>query len=117
MSGNNRYKPGDIVIGEFPYTDKEQTKARPFLIIATPHPYYWGVMITSSSSVGQDDGSAYEIKNDELDFLPPKQSSIRMNVIQTIDPKVIRKKIGRVKPEPLERVVSFITRQLPTAEE
>ncbi|MCG9880413.1 MAG: hypothetical protein MH472_07430 [Bacteroidia bacterium] len=40
------YTPGDIVIGKFKYTDKDDFKVRNFLIIATPHPFVWGLMMS-----------------------------------------------------------------------
>lgn len=106
------YYPGDVLIGRFRFTDKEDSKVRNFLVITTPKPFIWGVMMSSSESIGQDDGSLYELSSNDLDFKPNKQIGIRMNIIQTVDPKTIEKKLGKVSQDCLERVLHFISQNL-----
>lgn len=100
------YKAGDIVIGAFPFTDKEASKRRMFLIIATPHPFLWGLMITSQFNY--DNGFKYPISKNEIDFEMHKDSIICCNVLQTVDPKICGRVLGEVTSECLERIMDIV---------
>ena len=105
------FKVGDILLAEFPFAETNDSKTRLFLVIADVGDYYWGLMIGTSAKF--DDGYAYLINSNEIDFtLPNKESYIRCNIIQTIKKSTIKKKYGRLMPEPLERIIEATKNQI-----
>lgn len=101
-------KIGDVVIGFFPYTDTDQDKKRPFLVVAVFSHYVWGIMLSSLDSIGQDDGSLYVPSKNEIDFEFRQPTGIRMNIFQTVHKKGIIHHLGSVTPDCLERVLDFV---------
>lgn len=102
------YTAGDVVIGKFPYSDKEDYKVRNFVVVAQFNDFVWGLMMSSVESIGQDDGSLYILNKIDLDFEPLKPTAIRMSIIQTISTNNIQKKLGRLNQDCLERVMEFV---------
>ncbi|MCU0423202.1 MAG: type II toxin-antitoxin system PemK/MazF family toxin [Bacteroidia bacterium] len=104
------YKAGDIVFGPFPYVETADVKDRVFLIIGTPNAFRaWGLMISSVSSIGQDDGSVYELNtNDFKGSVLPNKSGVRMSVLQTIETSKIRRKATEITGETLERILNYV---------
>lgn len=100
------YKRGDIIFADFPYTDKEEIKTRPILVISSPSGFIWGLMMTSQ--INFDDGFKYEINPNEVNFPLNKLSIVRCNVIQTIDKKIVRKKLGAVNEDCIERIMGMV---------
>ncbi len=101
------FKIGNIVLGDFPYTDSEASKKRLFVIIAIPRPYLWALMITSQFS--HDDGCKYVLSDKDIDFKLNKDSIICFNVIQTINPKVCERVLGNLLPECLDRIKEYVS--------
>jgi mRNA-degrading endonuclease toxin of MazEF toxin-antitoxin module len=100
------FKRGDIILANFPYTDKEEVKTRPVLVISTPSGFIWGLMMTSQ--INFDDGFKYELNQNEVNFPLNKLSLIRCNVIQTIDKKIVKKKLGAVTEDCIERIMGIV---------
>lgn len=107
-----KYRVGDIIIGSFPYTDKEESKKRAFLVIADAKPFIWCLMMTKVDSLQYNDGYAYQISQNEINFALRETTCIRMNVIQTIDPKVCKVKLGAINDDCLERIMDTLKKIL-----
>ena len=114
MSKN--FTAGDVVVGNFPYTDKEDYKRRNFLVVGQFKDFVWGIMMSSIESIGHDDGSLYVLSPNDLDFTPPKPTGIRMSVIQTVSTNILSKPMGRVSQDCLDRVMDFVRGILPKQE-
>lgn len=108
-----KYTAGDIIIGKFPHSDSTEVQVRNFLVIAIPHPdFVWGLMMSRLTSIGQNDGSLYEINPNEIDFQLREPTGIRMSILQTIHVNVIHKPLGKLNTEALERVMVFVNSKL-----
>jgi mRNA-degrading endonuclease toxin of MazEF toxin-antitoxin module len=98
--------PGDIIFCEFPFTERDETKKRVALVISKAEPFIWCLMITGS--LGYDDGHTYELSPSQVDFDLNKISVVRMNVLQTIDLRVVHRRLGKVHPECFESIMDHI---------
>ncbi len=96
------YKPGDIVLVKFPFTNLETTKKRPALILH--HTFHTSkidiigiAMITSQIEGYKLYGDVLIGKWKEANLLYP--SLVRLSKIATIDSDLIDKKLGHLAPE------------------
>lgn len=89
------YKPGDVVVAPFPFTDTSQSKPRPVLVISNPafnesHEKIIGLMITTAT--GAKWPSDTPIANLEACGLA-YPSCVRMKCF-TLDTSLVKKRIG-----------------------
>lgn len=102
----NQFQAWDIVVVDFPFSDKAAGKVRPALLVSSSHlaqtnNKFWLMMITSA--VGTLSDGDIEI----ADFLGvglPKPSLIRCSKITTLETKGIRKSIGHLPASLREKV-------------
>ncbi len=105
------YKPGDIVIAPFSYTDLTQGKNRPVQLIASVPNYksdWLACMITSQSSQFTE-GVDIAISSDDPDFINSSlkvRSIFRVTRLMVITEEVIIGRIGNISKERLEKIVS-----------
>lgn len=96
------YKPGDIVLVKFPFTNLETTKKRPALILH--HTFHTAKIDIIGIAMITSQIESYSLKGDviiqkwkEANLLHP--SLVRLSKIATIDSDLIDKKLGFVLPE------------------
>ncbi len=108
------YKPYDVVAVPFPFTDKQQTKRRPAVVLSsskhqkdTDHCSL--LMITSADN--KDWPSDVDILH--LDAAGLSHDSVMRQKIFTIDSRLIVRKVGRLHAGDRERLVAKLTQHLP----
>jgi len=96
---------GDIVVLPFPFSDLSQTKPRPALVLAVPKPDE--IIVCQITS--QDSRSEYAIPITDSDFatgtLEKDLCFVRPNFVFLVDPKIVTRLIGTLKPEKLKEVI------------
>jgi len=108
------YKPGNIVLVNFPFTDLQSSKVRPALVLSTKGD---DVIILGIFSKVPDDLRESWIKIDEKssDFLITglkKTSIIKTEKITVIHRSLIRKELGHLSRESMERVKKTLLKTL-----
>lgn len=98
------YSTGDIIYVDFPYTEIDQRKRRPCLVVASCDEFVWALMITKSSNLTHQDDYVYELNNGEVLINLPEKSSVRCNIIMTIKKTHISKKFSSITSEAFERI-------------
>ncbi|RUT05915.1 mRNA interferase PemK [Dulcicalothrix desertica PCC 7102] len=102
-----RLVKGDVVIVPFPFSDLTQTKRRPALIIGTLQGSDLILCQITSRLIADD--YAISLESDDFSLGNLKQSShIRPNRLFTADRQIIISKVGQVKPEKLNEVITTI---------
>ncbi len=101
------YKPGDVVLVKFPFTNLEATKKRPALVLH--HTFYTtkidilGIaMITSQIEGYKLPGDVLIEKWKDANLLYP--SIVRLSKIATIDSDLIDKKLGHLSADDIAPV-------------
>ena len=108
------YKPGDIVLVNFPFTDLQSLKVRPALVLSVKGD---DVIILGIFSKVPDDLHESWIKIDEKssDFLKTglkKTSIIKTEKITVIHKSLIRKQLGHLSQELMEQVKKILRKTL-----
>jgi len=108
------YKPGDIVLVNFPFTDLQSLKVRPALVLSIKGD---DVIILGIFSKVPDDLHESWIKIDEKssDFLKTglkKTSIIKTEKITVIHKSLIRKQLGHLSQELMEQVKKILRKTL-----
>lgn len=103
-----RLNIGDVVLAEFPYTDKEERKLRPIIVVAMVGRYVWGVTLTSSVQFYND--YTYLLNATDVDFHLKKTTIARCDVIQTIDLKICKNLIGKLNIECKDRILEIVVK-------
>lgn len=110
------YKPGDVVLVPFPFTNLSAVKERPALVISnsTFNRIQEDIIllaITSNPRMDKSEKHVYSLKENECKlgglFLP---SFVKTTKIITIDQRLIRKRIGRFPNQTTQIVISKIKR-------
>lgn len=101
---------GDVVVAEFPYTDREDKKIRPFIVVAKVGDFLWGVMLTSSVKFYNE--QTYELSSSDVDFKLNKTTIARCEVIQTIQVRLCRSTIGKLNDECRDRILNIVSNLL-----
>jgi mRNA interferase MazF len=88
------FSQGDVVTVPFPFTNLNERKLRPALVISNGKLNDSGdlilVMITSKE---KHDGFGLEIQDEQLTVALPKKSFVRFNRVVTIDESLVIKKL------------------------
>jgi mRNA interferase MazF len=109
------YKCGDVVLLPFPFTDLSAIKQRPGLVISSD----WynennndAVVTAITSHIPSDlaDGELLLSENEQMSASLPKPSVVRAMKIVTIDQRLIRKIIGCLNEDTVNRVKGLINR-------
>ena len=108
-----RYKPGDVVLLLFPFTDFSTIKQRPAVVVSSAHfnKTHEDVIIAAITSHIPDRifKTDYRIsKNDQTSAGLPQPSLVKLSKIITIDQRLIRKKIGSISKETITKVLKLI---------
>ncbi|TAE15166.1 MAG: type II toxin-antitoxin system PemK/MazF family toxin [Bacteroidetes bacterium] len=100
----SQYKQGDIVIVPFPFTDLETKKTRPAVIVSTKGNF---VLVPITSRMKFDE-YFLPIRDEDVTTPLEKQSSLKINMIATIDEDKIITKISELKKPALEVVLESV---------
>lgn len=106
-----RFIKGDVVVVPFPFTDLSTMKRRPALVITDLK----GDDIIICQITSRMSKDIYSITIDNNDFEKGglnRKSNIRPNRLVTIDGNIMIKKIGNVKTDKVNEVISEIKRFL-----
>lgn len=98
---------GDIVIAPFPYSDFSQVKIRPTLVLAVLS----GADLMLCEITTQPVRNQYVIPVSNTDFISgglSQDSNIRPEKITTIERRLVRYKVGRLKQEKIDEVIRKI---------
>lgn len=102
------YKQGDIVFLPFPFNDNlAKSKERPAVILSTKSLGNNRFIVAKVTSSLYNDNFSFPLFNRDVDFEMAKPSEVRYNEIFTIDITLIRKKIGRLTTDGLERLLNM----------
>ncbi len=110
-----KYKKGDIVIINFPFSDLSNTKKRPALIISNDKINKTGdyLMVQVTSKIRKDQLTLPIRKTDFLnDKDLPLESCVRLHKIFLLNASLIISKNTAVKPPFLESIIHKITELL-----
>jgi len=101
----SKYKQGDIVFINFPFSDGSSFKPRPALIISNDSLRYVNeVIFLPITGTRFKDKLGFNINNNMVVRDMPKNSQIRLNKIFAMDKKLVIKKVNELKPKYLEKV-------------
>lgn len=107
------YKPGDIVLIPFPFTDFSTFKQRPAVVISSGS-FSRGssdIIIAAISSNLSKKKTKYEYhlnRNEQKSSGLPKPSVIKLGKIITIDKRLIRKRIGYLPQNTTKEIINNI---------
>jgi len=109
-----RFKPGTVVLVNFPFTDLQSSKVRPALALTTKGE---DIIILGIFSRVPEELQESWIKIDELDKKfnqtgLKKTSIIKTEKIAVVHQSLIRKEIGYVSPEFMEKVKQTLRKTL-----
>jgi mRNA interferase MazF len=109
ISKRELYRPGEVVVVPFPYSDRFAEKRRPALVVSSEKlartGFIWLVMITSAEQVRlPDDVPIKELQRSGL----TAPSLIRPVKIACAEPSRILRSIGRLDPKETSLVISKV---------
>jgi mRNA interferase MazF len=109
----SRYKQGDIVLLNFPFSDNNRSKIRPALILSNDKldgNFYNEKIFIPISTKKQEDGFDIEIQDKMVKNVMPKRSFLRYMKLQTMPESQIEinGKISELRHEHLKEVVDKI---------
>ena len=104
------FKPGEIVLIPFPFTDLTTFKQRPALIISSRSFNAGGqdvIVAAITSHIPEPlPGDSFLLASSDLEPSGlPKKSLIKLGKIVTIDQRLVRKKLGSLPSSTLARVL------------
>lgn len=99
---------GDLVLVPFPFTDLSSARTRPAIVVSGSLFNGAGsdVILAAVTSNLQD--TAYSVLFDDRDLASgklPKPSRVKLGKLVTLDRRIIRRKIGGLKPAVLAQVM------------
>lgn len=114
------YKQGEVVLIPFPFTDLTTFKQRPALIVSSTefnraHSDVIVVAITSHITDRSTTDEYRFAKQEQIACGLPKPSLIKLNKIVTLDKRLIRKTLGQLPQDSLEKVLVKINRIFSTS--
>lgn len=100
------YEPGEIVLVPFPYTDLTSKKTRPALVLssrghndASPD-----VVVCGLTSRLGNSSFAVLISPSDVQGKLPTRSRVKVSKLLTIHQRLVRKRLGRLKPAAMAQV-------------
>ena len=101
------YKQGDIVIVPFPCSDLSSVKQRPVLILSKAEDIVHSNDLITCGITSHLKDAEHSILIDTMDLVEgniPIKSRIKVNKLFTLDKRIIKKKIARLKKETFDNV-------------
>lgn len=112
MSSMIPYRPGDVVLIPFPFTDFSTFKQRPAVVISASRFNRSGndvIIAAVSSHVLERGGYEYRLSRDDQAAAGlPKPSVVKLGKIVTLDHRLIRKRLGRLSTATTTRIIAQI---------
>lgn len=110
-----RFKPGDVVLVPFPFTDFSTSKQRPCVVLSSAHfndthPDIILATITSRVSDTPTEDEYVLSEKERTVAVLPKPSMIKTGKIVTIDKRLIRKILGHLPATTLRHLRVLIHR-------
>lgn len=105
------YKQGDIIIVQYPFSDKpKRSKKRPAIIVSNEKSNMLDndLLICPITSTIRSTPFSYLISNNDTDADLPKASEIRCNKIITIRKNLIIQKFSEVKTDSLPKILDLV---------
>jgi mRNA interferase MazF len=97
------YKKGDIVVFRFPFSDTEDSKKRPSLVIAKSDENH--IILAQITGQSRPDPYLLELKSKDFEAGGIKRDSfIRASVLFTVHNSKINYKAGKIKEEKIKEV-------------
>ena len=97
------YEKGEVVVFQFPYSDKFDSKKRPSLVIATMKGDH--VILSQITGQPRPDPDLVELKINDFQIGGiSRDSFVRPSIIFTIHKSKINYKAGKIKPEKIKEV-------------
>lgn len=109
-SAEPRYRPWDVVIIPFPFTDRSATKVRPAVVVSSEALHqgagkYFLAMITSAAHAAvEGDVGISDLRRAGL----PADSLVRPSKLATVERSAFRKKIGTLPGADRKRVMNSL---------
>ena len=95
------FKPGDVVAVEFPFTDLQNYKRRPGLVLAAGEVDLLVARLTTHPPREPSDVAMQHWSQTGL----PRASTIRLAKLTTMDARLVHHKIGRLHPDDAQLVI------------
>lgn len=95
------YEAGDIVLVPFPFTDLSTIKQRPVIILSSRKYNVAAEDVITCGITSNPHDTQYSVqvkRSDVLDGSIPVDSSIKPDKLFTLHQKLIRKRLGKLKP-------------------
>lgn len=91
------FRQGDIVIVPFPFSDGQQSKSRPAVVISTERVNNTrDVILAQISSTTRRDDFSFYINDSMLTVSLRKESQVRVQKIFIIEQRLVKKKISQL---------------------
>jgi mRNA interferase MazF len=95
------YKTGDIVSVEFPFSDLQNRKRRPGLVLVGDEDDLLLARVTTHAGRGESGVALARWAETGL----PRASTVRLMKLATVDRRLVHHKIGRLHPDDAQSVV------------
>ncbi len=107
------YRPGDVVLLPFPFTDLSTIKQRPAVVISSSrfNKTHSDIVVAAITShiAGTVFKTDYRIpKDDQIHGGLPKPSLVKCSKVVTIDQRLIRKKLGSFSEETTVKILKEV---------
>lgn len=102
------YLPGEIIVVPFPYTDMSTTKVRPAMVLSDEDHNSSEKDLVVCGLTSRLANSAHSVLIADQDMESgklPRPSRVKATKVVAIDKRVVRARVGRVRPETFARVM------------
>lgn len=87
-------KQGDILLLAYPYTDTQENKLRPVVVLSNHSTITSFFIVAKITSVIHQDRFSFPLHNDNLTFNLDKTSEVRTNELNTVHKTTIKRKLA-----------------------
>jgi mRNA-degrading endonuclease toxin of MazEF toxin-antitoxin module len=94
-------KQGDILLLAYLYTDTQENKLRPVIVLSNQAAITSFFIVAKITSVIHQDRFSFPLHNSNLTFELNKPSEVRTNELNTVHKTTITRRIGELKPQAL----------------
>jgi mRNA interferase MazF len=107
------YDRGDVILVPFPFSNLSSSKQRPALVISSDEFHRQGSDIIVCAITSQSPTSLgsfeYLLSKDDLSEAGlPKLSKVKCGKIVTLDPGIVRRKLGKIPQATLSAILDII---------